>query len=67
MTIKINNQSQTLENSLSIKQTLTQFNLWEETGIAVAINEVVIPKCDWESRLLEDEDEVLVVTATQGG
>jgi len=67
MTIKINNQSQTLEKNLSIKQTLTQFNLWEETGIAVAVNEVVIPKCNWESRLLEDEDEVLVVTATQGG
>ncbi|MEL6720035.1 MAG: sulfur carrier protein ThiS [Bacteroidota bacterium] len=67
MTIKINNQSQTLENPLSIKQTLTQFNLWEETGIAVAINEEVIPKCDWENRLLQDEDEVLVVTATQGG
>ena len=67
MTIKINNQPQTLTDPLSIKQTLTQFNLWEETGIAVAINEVVIPKCDWDSRLLEDEDEVLVVTATQGG
>ncbi|MEN0046273.1 MAG: sulfur carrier protein ThiS [Bacteroidota bacterium] len=67
MTIKINNQPQTLETSLSIKQTLTQFNLWEDTGIAVAINEVVIPKCDWESRLLEENDEVLVVTATQGG
>ena len=47
MNIKINNQPQTLETSLSIKQTLTQFNLWEETGIAVAINEVVLPKCDW--------------------
>ena len=67
MTIKINNQPQTLQKPLSIKQTLTKFNLWEETGIAVAINEVVIPKCDWESRLLEEEDEVLVVTATQGG
>ena len=36
-------------------------------GIAVAVNNRVIPKKEWAARPLHDNDVVLIITATQGG
>lgn len=67
MTVKINNHSHYLDQNYSLTSVLSQLNLFVETGIAVAINEEVIPRKDWNELILKDQDEVLVITATQGG
>ena len=36
-------------------------------GIAVAVNETVVPKAQWDSFELQPNDKVLVIKATQGG
>jgi len=36
-------------------------------GIAVALNNRVIPKDQWTSTLLHHNDHILIITATQGG
>jgi len=36
-------------------------------GIAVALNDRIVRKADWESKVLSDGDRVEVVTAQQGG
>lgn len=36
-------------------------------GIAVAVNDDVIPRSEWETRKLAAHDRVQVVTAVQGG
>lgn len=36
-------------------------------GIAVAINQSVIPKSDWPIRRLSPNDQITLITATQGG
>jgi len=36
-------------------------------GIAVALNNQVIPKNSWSDQLLNDNDSILIITATQGG
>jgi len=36
-------------------------------GVAVAVNDGVVPRSGWESRALADGDRVLVIRATQGG
>ncbi|WGX95631.1 sulfur carrier protein ThiS [Nocardioides sp. L-11A] len=36
-------------------------------GVAVAVNEEVVPRGDWPERRLADGDVVEVVTAVQGG
>lgn len=36
-------------------------------GIAVAVNEEVVPRDDWPRRRLADGDAVEIVTAVQGG
>lgn len=36
-------------------------------GIAVALNNQVIPRQLWSSTLLHHNDHILIITATQGG
>lgn len=36
-------------------------------GIAVAVNNQVVPKTQWASTVLQDRDFILIITATQGG
>lgn len=36
-------------------------------GVAVAVNDGVIPRPQWASRSLNDGDRVLVIRAAQGG
>ncbi len=36
-------------------------------GIAVAVNEEVIPKTEWKSFTINENDSILMITATQGG
>lgn len=37
------------------------------TGIAVALNGVVVPRAAWSTTRLADDDSVEVLTAVQGG
>ncbi|QIH33401.1 MULTISPECIES: sulfur carrier protein ThiS [Sphingobacterium] len=36
-------------------------------GVAVALNNRVIPKDDWSKTHLQSSDQILLITATQGG
>jgi sulfur carrier protein len=37
------------------------------TGIAAAIGDAVVPRAEWDSRLLREGDEIEILTAVQGG
>jgi sulfur carrier protein len=37
------------------------------TGCAVAVNDTVVPRTAWSTRMLEPGDRVEVLTAVQGG
>lgn len=36
-------------------------------GIAVAVNNCVVPKMQWANTILQDKDTILIITAAQGG
>ena len=36
-------------------------------GIAVALNNRIIPQSSWPETFLNDKDSILLITATQGG
>jgi sulfur carrier protein len=38
-----------------------------DSGIAVAVNDEVVPRGGWQSRRLHDRDRVEILTAVQGG
>lgn len=39
----------------------------KKKGIAVALNNRIIPLAAWPETFLKDKDSVLIITATQGG
>ncbi|OVE58488.1 sulfur carrier protein ThiS [Chryseobacterium mucoviscidosis] len=39
----------------------------KKKGIAVALNNRIIPQSFWAETFLNDKDSVLIITATQGG
>ena len=56
-----------IESEVSLHDYLHKQGLSEQSGIAVAVNETVIPKKEWEDHILKPYDSVLVIKATQGG
>lgn len=39
----------------------------KQKGIAVALNNRIIPQSFWAETILNNEDSILIITATQGG
>ena len=69
MEITINNQTKILADhiSISVQQLLNMEIPIKQNGIAVAVNNKVVPKNDWEAKTVSDKDIVLIIKATQGG
>ncbi len=66
MTISLNNTQQHIETGISIA-TLLHSKAITRQGIAIAVNNTVIPKAQWEQTLLQENDHVTIIQATQGG
>ena len=68
MELKINNQiKQFPADALSIQALLDIEIPQKQNGIAVAVNNNVIPKSNWNQHLLSETDDILIISATQGG
>lgn len=67
MDIYINSKLQPLPENASIADALTALNISSQKGIAIAINNNVIPRAEWDSRILNHDDKVTLIKATQGG
>ncbi len=67
MVVQINSEEHQLEQSVSLMSMLERLELNNKKGIAIALNEEVIPKAQWESTELSDNDKILIIKATQGG
>jgi sulfur carrier protein len=69
MEITINNQLKQLAEHTSISvQALLNLEIPEkQKGLAVAINNIVVSKTDWENKMIANKDNVLIIKATQGG
>ena len=67
MKIICNGESIILNNDCTAKGLLAEKELSEKRGIAVAVNDHVIPRNEWETYLLKENDNVLIITAAQGG
>jgi len=68
MELKINNQTkQFATDSLTVQALLDLEIPIKQNGIAVAINNTVIPKSNWNLYPLQETDDILIISATQGG
>lgn len=66
MNIELNNQLIETEDRTTVYD-LLQRHFLPQAGIAVAVNNCVVPKPQWESRRLEENDKVIVIQAACGG
>lgn len=66
MTIHLNGESREISDHQSI-HALIEVLAVPANGTAVAVNDRVVPRSNWGSHLLQDQDRVLVIRAAQGG
>ncbi|GAB3727133.1 sulfur carrier protein ThiS [Spirosoma lituiforme] len=67
MTVFVNNQSVDTQPTASLKSLLAELALVDKKGIAVAVNNSIIPRTDWEQVGLSGSDKITILQATQGG
>jgi sulfur carrier protein len=68
MELKINQQTKQFNvESLSVQSLLDLEIPHKQNGIAVAINNTVVPKTKWNEYFVQETDEILIISATQGG
>ncbi|MFK8037393.1 MAG: sulfur carrier protein ThiS [Crocinitomicaceae bacterium] len=64
--VSINSQNKTIAKNTSLEELLAIINQ-SKNGIAIAINNQVVPKNDWPNFHLNANDKLLIIKATQGG
>ena len=65
MKIKVNNKE--IETGACHLQKLSQELELPPTGIAVAVNNRMIPRTEWEQFVLNEHDELIIIKAVCGG
>jgi sulfur carrier protein len=67
MTISVNNKPFALAVQENIQSVLHRMQFSHTKGIAVAVNNRVVPKSMWETFILKENDKLTIIRATQGG
>lgn len=63
----INNQPVSLSGLTTLSDVLMQQDFLDKKGIAVAVNNSVVPKSEWNTYQVESADKITIIRATQGG
>ena len=63
----INQQSFELPDDGRVADVLPLLQIVQADGIAIAVNEMVVPRTEWVNHPLHAGDRVFVIRATQGG
>lgn len=64
--VRINDEALHLNAPCMLSQALAEY-LTAPTGIAVAVNEEIVPRRHWDQHPLQSGDRVLVFNAVAGG
>ncbi|WP_298301077.1 sulfur carrier protein ThiS [Hydrotalea sp.] len=67
MTIYLNDALIELSDAQTIAKALEKLAITSCNGIAVAVNNTVIPKKDWDEYKLLPNDHLVLIRASQGG
>jgi len=67
MKIELNGQSIDVSENTDLLNVLELKNLSSKTGIAVAVNGSVVSKNNWKTYKLNNNDKIMIITATAGG
>ena len=65
MKLKVNDKE--VETGASTLSQFSQEQNLPATGIAVAVNNRMVPRTEWNSHILQDGDKILIIKAVCGG
>ena len=65
MKLKVNNQ-EVETGAITLSQFSQEQNL-PTTGIAVAVNQRMVPRTKWDSYTLNEDDNIIIIKAVCGG
>jgi len=66
MEITVNNEVKTVKDG-SLLALINELIGDKTKGIAIAVNQTIIPRTEWINTPLKENDNVLIIKATQGG
>lgn len=66
ITVSVNHKNKSVAKNCSLQQLLKELSV-QQNGIAVAINNKVIIKKNWDNTQLNQNDTITIIQATQGG
>lgn len=64
--ITVNNEPYQFKEAVDLPVLLDQLKI-PVKGIAIAINDVVVSRVNWNKTKVRDQDNILVIKAVQGG
>lgn len=68
MKLHINGEARQFDpDTLTLDELLEHLDIEQRRGVAVAVNNAVVPRSQWDDHRLEDDDAVEIIRATQGG
>lgn len=67
--ITVNSQTHSVSEEMTLTQLLDHLSMTsaQKQGLALAVNQAVVPKSSWDDYPLADQDSILMINATQGG
>ncbi len=66
--ITVNGKNARVDAGATVARLAREFGVGDDAaGVAVAVNESVVPKREWDSRRLAPGDVVEIIRAVQGG
>ena len=65
--IYINDKAYALEQTQSLSELFQTLNIDVAKGVAVAVNNKVLPRSEWGKSKVEKNDKIILIKATQGG
>ncbi|WP_271406523.1 sulfur carrier protein ThiS [Tenacibaculum soleae] len=66
ITIKVNQEDHQILENVTLQEFIELLKI-QTNGIAIAINSTVIKRSDWSLKLLQNNDDILIIKSTQGG
>jgi sulfur carrier protein len=65
--VSINKEKFQFPPSGTVADVLPLLHIEKADGIAIAVNDTIIPRNEWQKHILQSQDKVFVIRATQGG
>lgn len=67
MNVKINNKEVNIEENYSLSSLISDHTNISSTGIAVAVNNKIVSKNCWDSFIVKESDNIIIIKAACGG